>query len=341
MSCAYCGQAHQRGVTGAGHRDLLAARVAGAVGSGRYDSVHISWFGAEPLMAYAVIRDLSRRFTAVTDAAGAVYSSTMVTNGALLDARKLAVLHGECRIGNFEVTLDGPARAHDASRTLKRGGGSFEHIVGVIRAALDNPDLSGLTWRIRTNVGLHNAGLAEEFAEVVAAAGLADQRVRFYPAPVHPWGNDVSAMALDRARMAEIELDWLAAYQRHGLTSTLLPKAPKRVVCIAVTPHAEVVAPDGGVYSCTEQPLVPAFADRRLGSLDTLVGDRRPTGDFDDWADALDADETGCRSCRILPLCGGACPKLWREGTPPCPPLRHNVTDRLDLYARAAGCTPV
>ena len=67
----------------------------------------------------------------------------------------------------------------------------------------------------------------------------------------------------------------------------------------------------------------------------------RPAGEFDDWYDAMAAGETGCRECAILPLCGGACPKLWREGSPPCPPLRDNVRQRLDLFALTAGYTPV
>ncbi|MGY0235181.1 radical SAM protein [Longispora urticae] len=339
MSCSYCGQAHVRGGPAPGHRDLLAARFTAAVDSGRYDTAHVSWFGAEPLAGYAVVRDLSRRFTAAADAAGVGYAAHMVTNGALLDARKVAALHVGDRVGHFEVTLDGPAAAHDASRPLKRGGGSFAHVVGVIAAAL--AEHGGLHWRIRTNVGVANAHLADEFAATLAAAGLADPRVRMYTAPLHPWGNDVTDAALDRAGMAETELAWLAAYARHGLTTSLLPGGPRPVVCVAVTPHAEVVAADGGVYTCTEQPLVPGFADRRVATLATLGDGARPAGEFDDWADALEADETGCRRCRILPLCGGACPKLWREGHVPCPPLKHNVAGRLDLYARSAGCTPL
>ncbi|WP_412539567.1 radical SAM protein [Longispora sp. K20-0274] len=339
MSCAYCGQEHTRGATTKGHRDQLAARFSSAVHSGRYDAAHVAWFGAEPMAGYAVVLDLSRRFTAAADDAGVSYRSSMVTNGALLDARKLAALYDAGRLRSVEVTLDGPAAAHDASRPLKRGGGSFDHVVRVIAAGLAaHPDLR---WRVRTNVGVGNAHLAGEFAAAMAAAGLADPRVGFYPAPLHPWGNDVTAVALDRARMAEVELAWLAAYARHGLTTSLLPARPKGPVCIAVTPHAEVVSPDGGVYSCTEQPLVPGFTDRRVGTLSTVAEGPRPAGEFDDWADALDADETGCRGCRILPLCGGACPKLWREGQVPCPPLKHNVPGRLDLYALSAGCTPL
>lgn len=342
MGCGYCGQKHERRPAAGAHRAALAGRVDRAAHSGRYDTISVRWFGGEPLMGFAVLRDLSASFTASADAAGVAYAARIVTNGVLLDARKLHALHAECRIGSIEVTLDGPAAVHDASRPLKRGGGSFAHIVRTIAAALADPALDGLSFVVRTNVGLHNAALADEFAASLAAAGLAHDRVSCYVASLHSWGNDVTGVAVPQAHMAGAELDWMAAYQRHGLRFALLPSAPKPVVCAAVTRHSEVIGADGRLFSCTEQPLVPDAAGADLGSVTELDAPAlRPTGAFDDWYDAVDAGETPCRTCAILPLCGGACPKLWREGKPPCPPLRDNVRERLDLYALSAGCTSV
>ena len=342
MGCGYCGQRHERVTVARDHRSALAERVERAAASGRYDRIGVRWFGGEPLLAFAVLRDLSQRFVASADAAGIGYAAKLVTNGALLDARKLRALHRECRVAAIEVTLDGPAETHDASRPLKNGHGSFRHITTVIAAALAAEELTGLRFIIRSNVGVGNAALAEPFAAALAGAGLAHDRVSCYPAPIHSWGNDVSAAALSSAEAAAVELEWFTAYQRHGLRFPLLPNKPRRVVCAAVTRHSEVVAPDGGIYSCTEQPLVPGQGDARVGHVSVLdPAALRPAGAFDDWHDALAAGETGCRDCAILPLCGGACPKLWREGTPPCPSLRTNVRQRLDLFALAAGCTPV
>ncbi|GAA2479804.1 radical SAM/SPASM domain-containing protein [Winogradskya humida] len=342
MGCGYCGQTHERVTVSRDHRAALAERVARAARGGRYDALNVRWFGGEPLMGYAVLLDLSRRFTAAADEAGVGYAAKIVTNGALLDARKLRALHREARISSVEVTLDGPAEVHDASRPLKSGAGSFQKIVGVIGAALQDPELAGLLFTVRTNIGVHNAALAEPFAAGLAAAGLAHDRVACYPAPVHSWGNDVSDVAVPRAELAAAEMAWFLAYQRHGLRFRLLPAAPRRVVCAATTRHSEVVGADGRVYSCTEQSLVPGHHDQDLGHVVSLDADAlRPPGAFDDWYDTLDAGATACRGCAILPVCGGACPKLWREGKPPCPSLRDNVRDRLDLYALTAGYTPV
>ncbi|MFI5937545.1 radical SAM protein [Actinoplanes sp. NPDC051494] len=341
MGCGYCGQAHERGAVSGDHRAALAHRVGRAARSGRYDRIAVRWFGGEPMMGFAVLRDLSRRFVVSADEAGIAYSAKIVTNGTLLDARKLRALHRECRVDSIEVTLDGPAAAHDVSRPLKRGGGSFDRIVAVLAAALRDPELDGLRFVVRTNVGVHNAGLAEPFAAALAGAGLAHDRVVCYPAPLHDWGNDVADLAVPRRRMADTEIAWFLAYQRHGLRFGLLPSATRPVVCAATTRHSEVVGADGRIFSCTEQPLVPGQEKADLGDVGTVAADAlRPVGAFDDWYDAVDAGETPCRGCALLPVCGGACPKLWREGSPPCPSLRENITDRMDLYALTAGYLP-
>ncbi|GLY94054.1 radical SAM protein [Actinoplanes sp. NBRC 103695] len=342
MGCGYCGQRHERLAAGAAHRSAVARRVERATTSGRYDTVAVRWFGGEPLMGYAVLRDLSTCFVAATEAAGVGYTAKLITNGTLLDARKLRVLHRQCRIDRIEVTLDGPAEVHDAARPLKRGGGSFRRIVEVLGSALDDPELGGLRFTVRTNVGRHNATLAEEFAATLATAGLAHDRVLCYPAPIHSWGNQIDDVAVTGEAMAAVELEWFLAYRRHGLRFPLLPSGPRTVVCAATTRHSEVIAPDGRVYGCTEQPLVPGAGDDHLGHVSGMdAAAPRPTGAYDDWYDAVNAGETPCRTCAILPLCGGACPKLWREGKSPCPPLRDNVLQRLDLYALDAGYLPI
>ncbi|AGL17742.1 radical SAM protein [Actinoplanes sp. N902-109] len=341
MGCGYCGQSHERVTVSRDHRAALAGRVERAAQSGHYDSINVRWFGGEPMMGYAVLRDLSQRFVASAAHAGVGYTAKIITNGSLLDARKLRVLHRDCRVGTVEITLDGPREVHDAARPLKRGGGSFERVVAVVAAALDDPELGDLRFVIRTNVTVDNAGLAEPFAAELAAAGLAHDRVSCYPAPVHAWGNDVGAMAVPRREMAAAELRWFLAYARRGLRFALLPSAARRVVCSATTRHSEVVGADGRVFSCTEQPLVPGLGDGELGTVAGVGAALRPAGAFDDWYDAMAAGETGCRACSLLPVCGGACPKLWREGSPPCPSLRDNLPDRLDLYALTAGATPI
>ena len=64
-------------------------------------------------------------------------------------------------------------------------------------------------------------------------------------------------------------------------------------------------------------------------------------GMFDDWFDQVGRGQTPCASCPLLPVCGGACPKLWRQGQVPCPSMKFNWPQRLDLAAAKRGFVTV
>ena len=51
----------------------------------------------------------------------------------------------------------------------------------------------------------------------------------------------------------------------------------------------------------------------------------------------VEAGQAQCARCPLLPVCGGSCPKLWQEGHLPCPSLRFNWNERLDLAAARLG----
>lgn len=113
MGCGYCGQEHRRDTPATRptrHRDAIATRVEHAMAGGEHDNVVVRWFGGEPLMGYAVLRSLSARFVAAAAHHQVGYSALLVTNGALLDARKLRTLHLDCRVDQLEITIDGPRR---------------------------------------------------------------------------------------------------------------------------------------------------------------------------------------------------------------------------------------
>ncbi|WP_424210947.1 radical SAM protein [Streptomyces sp. BI20] len=342
MGCAYCGQEHTRGGLTANHRDRIRDRVLRAIAAPATRAARVDWFGAEPLMGYAVIRDLAPRFVAAAEERGVAWSSVLVTNGSLLTRRKLDVLLRDCRVTQFEITLDGPPEIHDAHRPLKSGGGSFWKIVRTVREVLDDPASRSAHFTFRTNVDTHNQEHVPRYLELMAELGFARPNVSFSIVPVHSWGNDVSAIEVTRAAFAERELGWFRLLLRHGLGVHVLPNQVKKVVCPATTRSSEIVSGTGNVFSCSEHPLVPeAERDLPLVHIERAGPEvLRPVGPYDDWNDTIERGGVGCTGCVFLPTCGGSCPKAWEEGHPPCPSYKFNVQGRLDLIAARGGLTP-
>lgn len=342
MGCSYCGQEHLRGSYSGPHRAAVVERMLRAIDNPDTRTLDVRWFGGEPLMAFAIIRSIASQVLPAADSAGVKFESKMATNGALLDERKLRSLHDECGLNQLEITLDGPAEIHDSHRPLKSGQKSFDKVVALIAAAAHDSSLPNLQFSIRTNVDVANADYIDELIDVMIARGMANPRIAFYFAPVHPWSNDLSASQVSRERFATREIGWLDRMADAGLTVGFFPNNPKSVVCSAVTTSAEVVNTDGQVFSCTEHPLVPAMVDKAVANIQTLQPlTLRPRGLYDDWHVELSDNQFPCSKCRFLPICGGACPKAWHDGNPPCPSYKINHQARLDLAAKTNGLTKV
>ncbi|WP_149182523.1 radical SAM protein [Streptomyces sp. TRM49041] len=339
MGCAYCGQQHTRGGLSRTHRDQVRDRVLRAVNAPATRRLRIDWFGAEPMMGYAVIRDLAPRFVQAAAERGVEYSSFLVTNGSLLTTEKVDTLIRACGVTHFEITVDGPPEIHDKHRPLKSGRGSFWKIVRTVRAALDEPESRSAHFTFRTNVDRHNQDSVPRYIELMAELGFGRSNVSFSIVPVHSWGNDVSDIEVSKQNFADREMLWLRLLLRNGLTVQLLPSTAKKVVCPATTTAAEIISSTGNIFSCSEHPLVPdAERNLALTHIDRAGPEPgRPPGLFDGWNDEIEQGGSWCKGCVHLPTCGGSCPKAWHEGHPPCPSYKFNFQDRLDLVASQCG----
>lgn len=169
---------------------------------------------------------------------------------------------------------------------------------------------------------------------------FANDRISFSIQSIHSWGNDVSDIQIAKQQYADREVRWMEELIAHDLRIATLPSETKPVVCSAVTRSAEVLSSTGRLFSCTEYPLVDAVETdgRALARVDDPeLGAVRPLGPFDDWYDGIEGGETSCNRCTFLPVCGGACPKLWRQGHWPCPSYKFNIQHRMDMTAHLNG----
>jgi uncharacterized protein len=334
MGCTYCGQEHYKSHSSAPRVERLVSRVEATMRRPETEHVTVTWFGGEPLLAYRLIQEMSERFLACAQATSTSYTARMATNGSLISLRKLQQLYDACRLREMVITLDGPREIHDRRRFLKSGRPSFDHCVRVLSAVTGENLVPDLNISLRVNVDKENQEHVPALLHDLADAGLASQRFEIDLMPVHSWGNDVSQVELEAAAYARRETQWIRLALDLGFRVALLPTASKNSTCVATTRSGEIHDPEGSVYSCSEHPLVPGVRDTGIvADLEGLTGSgRRPTGAFDDWYDQVEDDGAQpCHRCPLLPVCGGSCPKLWREGHMPCPSIKFSMQDRLDL----------
>ena len=166
---------------------------------------------------------------------------------------------------------------------------------------------------------------------MIADAGIQD-RISFYVAPVHSWGNEAHKKSLSAEEFAKWEITWLAEMIQLGFSPGLIPPR-KPVVCLAVMNTGELVDANGELFACTEVSYVPLYGKASEYSLGNLDGVESPEnrGALAGFNEDVRAGEYPCSTCSMLPVCGGACPKLWKEGLAPCPSVKFNIGERLAL----------
>jgi uncharacterized protein len=337
MGCDYCGQSHRPGGWSHVEREATIRRVVSAAHDPACESVTVRWFGGEPLANYPAVVEVGSAIAAALDAGGKPLVGHMVTNGSLLTRERLRTLVRRCGISTYEITVDGPREVHDTRRLLKDGGKSYERILTTVRAALDDPDLGEARFSLRTNIDRRNANRIDEYLHDLADRGLAHDRVLVNLQPVHDWSNDTSSVRLDVLEYAHRERGWMMQLSTLGLRFGVLPAAPKALVCAAVTRAAEIVDASNSIFSCSEHPFVTAHQSSALGSVEDLEGQLRPAGDFDYFHVAIERGDVPCRACPLLGVCGGACPKAWRDGGTPCPSFKYNLQTRLEIWGALHG----
>ena len=351
LGCWYCGQEHFARLMDPPTQNKVLESITRKLKAGNYRRLSISWFGAEPLIGINVIRRMTRALLQLCDDFDIDYVSKMVTNGVSLKPKLAKELVQDLRVGLIEVTLDGTAEYHNRTRHYKSGRPTFdvifENVVHLATRDDVNPKLN-----IRCNVDQNNRdGFAPLFRKF-ASMNLQNRLNKVYAAPIYNWGNDAGDQNAPRIEYAQWEIEWMAEMFQLGYPISPLP-ARNKVICMAVEKEAELFDPMGNRFNCTEVSLVPGYekknalnviqksngcggcpkANENIFSLGHVAGEasgsqRAKLGEFNNRVRKGLYD---CHECKMLPVCGGGCPKHWLEGTVPCPPTKFNIEQRLQL----------
>lgn len=333
LGCNYCGQVHTNQFMSEEHQQKMITRIKSLV-EPRHKLLHITWYGGEPIMALKQIRALTPQLKIIARENGMIYKADMVTNGLGLKERVFEELAGDLDVNHFQITLDGTAEEHDQRRHTKKGGATFDVITKNILAAANHPLYAqkGCTILIRCNINHANKDNIKSLVWYLASIGLQDKIV-FDFQPVTDWGdNNASSGSMTRQEYAAYEIERIMeAIQLGFKLNKFIPERSNKV-CMVVDEKSEVYDAYGNIYSCWELPYTPVYENSvfQYGHLDKNPEEytRDP---MRDWNKNIPTNDSWCKSCKFLPVCGGGCPQKWLEKTPACPSFKFNIEDRLVL----------
>jgi uncharacterized protein len=295
LACPYCFEDHFRGKysLNAGTARLLVAHVT-REHIERGHEVELRFYGGEPLMAVARLKQIAGALKDAATIAGTKFSCSLVTNATLL-TRPIVEELLPFGLTSAQITLDGPAEIHNRQRPFVSGQGSFKTIVDNLRSVHDLITIKPGGNFTRDNYHQFPAMLDALLETGIDATKLGS--VQF--SPVHPksGGHDLHSAACSIGSE-----QWLIEANLFLREETLLrgfsADKPHMGVCMIELTNNLVVNYDGTLYKCPAMMGWPEFA---VGTLTDGISDYRESHNLDVWKN----DE--CLECAYLPLCFGGC----------------------------------
>ncbi|MBR3429439.1 MAG: radical SAM protein [Clostridia bacterium] len=324
FDCSYCFEANHRGHLMSQEAEDCLMRF---IKSYRADTVHLTWYGGEPLLAWDRIISINRRLNDMDKP----YTASMITNGYLMTEDKVKHLN-ELRIGYLQITLDGKKETHDTRRYLTGGGGTYDKILENIDLVMKS-DFRGQL-HIRVNVDGRND---EEFVYVYRLMQEKypkdfGRRITVYPGFVRGAEHHADiGCYFDNVAQGEFIARMTETY---NITPLNLFPPQANVGCVMTRRNGYVVGPDAELYQCWDDVGDPK---KVVGSLTR----------FDNWdmgkiAEGMVGcsflDDPECKECFYFPFCGGGCHRIRQNNLhsekkmSSCTYFRGNLENLLELF---------
>jgi uncharacterized protein len=260
--CTYCYEdfivGRMEAATIQGVKRLIDRRIDGLEG------LTVSWFGGEPLLALPIVEDISQHIVTLAASWPQLhYHGDMTTNGYFLDRPLFDRLVG-LGIRLFQISLDGPALAHDRTRIRADGLGTFKQIwenLCAIRASA-----APVSMLLRVHLTPENLPLMPDFLTEIRETFLDDARFTVLLKPIERLGgpNDAAMTIIAREDRARIMADFEAILRQGVATRHAIFDAPE--ICYAARPNSFVIRANGIVGKCTVGLTDPANMVGRLSA---------------------------------------------------------------------------
>lgn len=279
--------------------DLVFARGGGA------ESIHITFFGGEPLLNKPVLKQVIAYSQARGSATGQRVTYSMTTNATLLDDEIIGLI----KRYNFGlmISMDGPPDVHDAMRPMADGSGSFDV------AARNVKQLMRRRRSVTVRCTLSNRCLDRprivRFLEDFGFTRVAMSRCTGTVDGLGPYDIGPAENAILHAQddaFVERLLEQLARGERikfnpwASVMRTIHDRQHRRMRC-GVGRGCTTVGIDGRLYPCHRYVGMDPYV---LGHVETGI-DREK---FAAYLHGYFETKRKCESCWAINLCGGYCP---------------------------------
>lgn len=311
FKCRYCYQSEE--VHFMADQDIEAVIMFFKKTVPKFNSVYISWFGGEPLMAADTVLKIMVSVCAICRENHVPLYSQMTTNGYNLTPELFSKLISH-HILWYMVTIDGIEETHNFQRPHKTNQDSFQRVLSNLIHIRDQVKRKNFRIGIRINISPLIVPHLREFVDMIAKEFANDSRYALTWEWVKDWGgerisenNNLIIKSLEDSHFADFNeylLQKGVALER-GQAMTNLGSE----LCMAYRKNGFTINYDTKLYKCPMILYNKEYNDiNEVGYIDQngkmIIDDAKNSK----WVGASAAAE-GCKDCLQYPICMGLlCP---------------------------------
>ena len=217
----------------------------------KYTNLHVSWFGGEPLLSLKTVQDMSKEFMKICNFNRRKYSSTMTTNGYLLDIDTFKTLL-DCKINLFQISIDGIKTTHDYQRPTVTGKTTFDLIV---KNLLEIKKLRERNFHIviRSNVTKEIFNDLDEYIDLISSICENDNRFSVMINFAAVWSDNIDAEFQDTffEDLTSLSPIYQKIIDSKKKIKFLLPLNTSESCCHLGTNNSFFIRPNGEIHKCT------------------------------------------------------------------------------------------
>ncbi len=319
FACPYCYETARPGKMTSEIQEVVLVYAKRLIDTFFPKQLSIVWYGGEPLLEKGIIEDLSAKLIRLAQENNCTFKAFIITNGYYL-TEDCEVLFETCRIKKAQITLDGPDAAHDKTRCLRNGSGTFDRIINNIKSFKGD-----CLFNIRCNVSKDNAKYYAQLEEMLLT--WAEEA-----------GREIGVYAGHMDAHKEYVRQEMTAKEYVDFKKQTMKKVGKLdyngPVCTVPKRTEYTIDERGNLYKCLE-----AVGDDN--SVISNVSDFDPNDPASGKMDLLSryfelawpGNDAECMSCPALPVCMGGCPQKRLTTGKQCRGYKYV----LDEYVEAVG----
>jgi uncharacterized protein len=329
MDCGYCYEGNKKGRMQPEIVEAVLDYIETRAPALR--SLDINWYGGEPLLAMDIIEDLTESMLDLAQEFNFNFNATMITNGYLLTEENCNRLANDFKIGNVQITLDGPSEIHNRKRPLKNGRESFDTILKNALYASEKMQVN-----IRVNIDKSfTVETIQKLLDELSEAGLKNKAGLYFgriEAATSACSN-ISESCYGAEDFSTVETDFYRLLLDNGFSITHLPQ-PMATVCFSQIISSHLLDPEGYIYKCYNYV---GDIPKAMGNIKEDINYSHPNFTRLFKFDAFDDEK--CRDCSVLPICMGGCPARRADfdlkSGEACETWKHNLGPMLEIIARS------